>query len=105
MKLYNDIFIRKNLTDQGVVPATGAYTNTPDIIVSGNMPINNPVQYAKDTWEKNPGINPIANSQNYIYVRGKNLAPKKQSGHMALYYTKATLIMYPNQWLNNTLKN
>jgi hypothetical protein len=105
MSMYDDVYIRKNLNDQGEVPATGAYTNSPDIIVSGTMPINHPDQYAKDTWGSDPGVNPVANANNYIYVRGKNLAPGAQSGKMALYFTKASLIMYPSIWLKNQLKN
>jgi len=103
--LYNDIYLRKNLDDKGVVPSSGGYYTSPDIIVSGDLPINNIRDYAKTKWAEDVGVDAVANATNYIYVRGKNLKTDKQNGEIALYYTKASLIMYPSIWINNQLKN
>lgn len=103
--LYNDIYLRKNLDDNGFVPSSGSCCSSPDIIVSGVSPINNVKDYAQTTWAQDVGVNPVANATNYIYVRGKNLKPDKQDGKIALYYTKASLIKYPSIWINNQLKN
>jgi len=66
---------------------------------------NSQRDYAKTTWTKDIGVNTVANATNYIYVRGKNLKTDKQDGEIALYYTKASLIMYPSIWIHNQLKN
>jgi len=104
MPQYDDILIRKNLDDQGIVPASGGYTSSPDIIPVGMMPINDPQGFAERTWTQDPGVDLTANAQNYIYMRGKNLAPGAEDGKMALYYTKASLLLYPSLWLKNQLK-
>ena len=104
MPMYDDILIRKNLGDQGFVPATGSYTSSPDIIPVGMMPVNDPQGFAERTWNQDPGVDLTANAQNYIYMRGKNLAPGAEAGNMALYYTKASLLLYPSLWLKNQLK-
>lgn len=103
--MYDDIYLRKNLYDNGSVPSGGDYYWSPDIITSGQFPINDIKKYAKDTWMQDVGVNSVARATNYVYVRGKNLKQERQHGKVSLYYSKASLIMYPSNWIKNPLKN
>lgn len=103
--LYDDIYIRKSLSDQGLVPAdaSAGYCNSPDIVPTGTQPLSD-VSVLKDNWNKDIGKDIVKNGQNYIYLRGKNLAAGAESGNFSLYYTPASLIMYPFKWLENRLE-
>ncbi|NJB69432.1 hypothetical protein GGQ74_003134 [Desulfobaculum xiamenense] len=101
---YTDVFIRKNLNDAGNVPSDGGTTGCPDIIPVGLQPVDDPVKKFTDNWSQDPGQDLVANGRNFIYVRGKNLGTTTRSADFVLNYTKATLVPYPDQWLQNTLK-
>ena len=104
-KQWDDILIRDSLSDTGKYPTSGTLSHSPDIIPFGTSPIQDPTTLIDAThWEKDLGKNLTANATNYLYVRGENLANKAQTGNMYLYYSKASLLLYPNQWATNGLK-
>lgn len=103
---YDDIFLRADFGDTGSVPATGLLSTSPDIIPSGIAPIADPVKVFTDNYA-NTGANGkdlVANAQNYVYMRGKNLHNGPESGTLQLYYSPASLLLYPNLWSQNQLK-
>ncbi|MBP2134344.1 hypothetical protein J2128_002310 [Methanomicrobium sp. W14] len=98
MTTYNDIYIRDNFGDTGVIPSTGIPYQSPDII---------PFQDKTLTWDKanssykgpHIGKSIINNGVNNIYVRAKNLGDKEVSGStVSLYYSKASLFLLPVKW-------
>jgi hypothetical protein len=105
MAQWNDVYLRANLSDDGQYPRAGTLSDCPDIIPSGIYPTENPQQYfLVDNWNKDIGKDLTAKMQNYIYIRAKNLAGKTQTGKLFLYYSKASLLLYPNFWKNNLIK-
>ncbi len=101
---YNDIFLRANLGDNGSVPATGTLSTSPDIIPYGLAPVNNPVSFFTNNYSQDVGKDLTANAQNYLYMRGKNLMNGPETGTLALYYSPASLLLYPDMWQQNQLK-
>ena len=92
--LYNDMYIRDNLSDIVQVPATGGASRSPDIIPAGPMPTTDPQEtYGPSRWLTDPGKNIQANQFNYIYVRAMNLAMGTGQGSIYLYYCKASLLL------------
>lgn len=103
MTTYNDIFIRDNFGDSGVIPSTGNPWQSPDII---------PYQSGILTWGQvtstyptGPDLGkPIVNQGlNNIFVRAKNLQQSgTETGSALLYYSKASLLLLPDQWIQVT---
>ncbi|KZL12947.1 hypothetical protein PsAD2_03774 [Pseudovibrio axinellae] len=105
MATWDDVYFRNSLDDdQGTYPVNGS-SSCPDIIPWGPEPLANPGTYLSEnydqTWNRalTPGI------RNYVYLRAKNLKNAAQSGHVNLYYSKASLLMYPSFWTENVLAN
>jgi hypothetical protein len=97
---YDDIYFRDNFDDDGTVPSRGYPYWSPDII---------PVRNATLTWTQisstynsgtDIGKDIINGGVNNIYVRAKNLnTTNTSSGTVALYYSKASLLMLPTRWI------
>lgn len=104
MSVYTDLFLRANLQDTGSIPATGTPSSSPDIIPYGTAPVNDPGKFFSDNYGSDVGQNLLANAQNYIYVRSKNLGTVAEAGTVSLYYAKASLLLYPSLWQNNILQ-
>ncbi|MBB3053760.1 hypothetical protein [Mucilaginibacter gotjawali] len=102
MATYNGIFMRSSLNQLNTIPRPGAQSNSPDIIPYGIFNPDDPQKYFKDTYEQDVGKLLEANKTNYIYLRGKNYAAQDidDSGdnRPRLYWTKASLLSYPNKW-------
>lgn len=105
MATWDDVYFRNNLQDdKGAYPVSGS-SSCPDILPWGPEPLADPVTYLADrygqTWNRAliPGI------RNYIYLRAKNLKDASQNGHVNLYFSKASLLMYPSYWTDNVLAN
>ena len=100
MAQYNDIYIRDNFGDTGVIPSSGNPYSSPDIIPMQSGTLTG--AQLESTWpgpdQGKPIVSPGANN---IYVRGKSLLPVGQSdsGTASLYYARASLILLPNQWV------
>jgi len=94
MSIYNDLYSRDTFGDTGVVPSTGNPCMSPDII---------PLQSGTLAWPQvqtsynGPDMGlPIKNgSPNNIYVRAKNLNSAAGAGTVALFYTKASVLLVP----------
>jgi len=107
MATYNGIFLRSSLNQQNTVPRPGAQSNSPDIIPYGIFtPPSDPQQYFRDTYEQDVGKALEANKTNFIYLRGKNYSTQeiddKGETRPHLYWTKASLLTYPNKWTELT---
>jgi C1A family cysteine protease len=96
--------MRDNLGDQGQIPGSGSACTSPDIIPNGTTPVSNPQTYFSVNWYQDVGQNISQGVNNYIYTRAKNQTiTGANSGQIYLYYTPASLILWPNQWCNNKL--
>lgn len=104
MSQYDDVLIRDNLSDSGTIPSKGALSHSPDIIPYGLAPVNDPQTFFSGNYSSDVGKSLVANARNYCYVRGKNLDNNSTSGSFYLYYSKASLLLYPDQWQNNALQ-
>ncbi|HWZ16074.1 MAG TPA: hypothetical protein VNW95_12620 [Mucilaginibacter sp.] len=100
---YNDLFLRDNLGDTGSVPATGAISSSPDIIPYGQSPVTDPATFFTGNYGSDVGKDLVARAQNYIYMRAKNLAAGAETGSFSLYYSPASLLLYPSLWQSNIL--
>lgn len=96
--------MRDNLSDQGQIPGSGSAYSSPDIIPSGTMPVADPQTYCSSNWYQDLGKSVSQGVNNYIYTRAKNQTiTGGNSGKIYLYYTPASLILWPEQWRNNKL--
>lgn len=103
MPQYTDIFARDNFGDTGVIPSSGNPYQSPDIIPlqGGQMTVAQAVSSYNGPDQGLPIISPGVNN---IYVRAKNLWPTgTESGAAALYYSKASLLLLPTNWLSNSV--
>lgn len=104
MTKWNDVYSRSTLNDSGTSPRPGTAAS-PDIIPYGLSPIDNPGDFfVVKNWDKDLGKTLDARIMNYIYFRASNLAGKEQTGKLYLYYSQASLLLYPNLWEKNVLK-
>lgn len=102
--MYDDLFFRSNLSDVGQLPSPPLAYESPDIIPAGIYPTNNPQDFFSGNYNQDVGQNLVTGGPNYIYLRTRNLAPGAEGGKVSLYYTPASLLLYPNKWQNNELK-
>jgi hypothetical protein len=98
---YNDIFLRANFQDTGVIPRGGLMYCSPDIIPYGSKPVDPKI--FKDDWNKDFGMNVQSNMPNYIWVRAQNLKSGPAKGNAYLYWSKASLILLPHLWKKNQI--
>jgi hypothetical protein len=100
MPMYNDIYARDGLTDNGNIPYTGATAcYSPDIIPQQQT--QQPLSWFGTNWTSDPGLNVIAGVNNYVYVRGKNLATTAGTGSVFLYCAPSSLLLNVSYWSNN----
>lgn len=106
MTEYNGILVRQNLTDQGIIPRTGGWTASPDVIAAGVTPIANPEEVfaTESSYKTDPTEPMVEKAANYIYLRGKNLSTTPVTGTARVFYAPHSLFLYPQQWINNPLK-
>lgn len=102
MQQWQDIYFRANQNDEGMYPTSGCLSSCFDIITR-QEPLDDPSSLINDDWNKNGSQDLNARMNNYIYVRGKNLAEKTQTGQVYLYYSPAKLLLYPNFWGENII--
>jgi len=97
MTVYNDLYIRDNFGDTGVIPSTGNPYQSPDIIPYQNGTLD--WNTANSTYN-GPDIGKaiINNGVNNIYVRAKNLNTVPGAGTTNLYYANASLFLLPKTW-------
>lgn len=102
-EMYNDVFMRKNLNDKGDYPATGAWTQSPDIIPNGITLIPDPVTTLTNSWNSDIGKETVLYQQNYYYVRGKNLFNGPRTAKFELYFCPSNLFLFPSLWVENQM--
>jgi hypothetical protein len=101
--MYNDVYVRKNLGDTGMVPASGGWTQSPDIIPNGTTLIHDTVKTLTDSWNSDVGQPTVLNQQNYFYVRAKNLHDGPQEATFELYYCPRSLFLFPSLWCESIM--
>ncbi|WP_296595116.1 C1 family peptidase [Phenylobacterium sp.] len=102
--LYGDIYQRDNLQCVGQTPAPSPPSASPDIIPYGTTPPADPqAQFGASGWRQDQGKSLIQGVQNSIYVRALNLSAAAQTAQAYLYYSPASLLLWPSQWRNNAL--
>lgn len=95
---YDDIYVRDNFGDTGVVPSNGVPYQSPDIVRYQNQILTWPLVSSSYSGS-DIGKAIVAPGQNNIYVRAKNLLQTgTETGSVALSYAKASLLLLPNQW-------
>jgi hypothetical protein len=102
--LYDDLFFRSNLSDYGQLPSPPLAYESPDIIPAGIYPTNDPRTFFANNYNQDVGQNLVTGGPNYIYLRTKNLSNGPENGKVSLYYTPASLLLYPNKWKDNAIK-
>lgn len=103
MGQYKGILVRQNLQDTGSVPRTGGWTACPDLIPYGTEPVQQPTDFFRSNYNQDVGKVLVANAENYVYVRGKNLTDSPLTGTARLFYAPQNLFLYPSVWLQNTM--
>lgn len=94
---YNDLYVRDNFSDAGVIPSSGSAYYSPDIIPyqSGALAFS----LAQSAYAgPDLGKNIVLHGVNNIYVRAKNLNSAAGSGSVQLYWALFSLILTPNRW-------
>lgn len=98
MTTYNDIFVRDNFGDAGVIPSIGNPYQSPDIIPYQNNILT--VAQAVSTYSgPDLGKTIVQQGLNNIYVRAKNLGSSASGGTVGLSYANSSLILLPTQWV------
>lgn len=101
--VYTDVMLRDNLQDFGQAKVTGSVCASPDIIPVGLDALDNPQKKLTESWFQDIGQNLTANANNVIYLRGISHNSRKTKAKFYLYYSKASLLLYPDQWKNNLI--
>ncbi len=102
--LYNDLFMRDNLADIGQIPSPPPAYSSPDIIPYGDLPVADPVTFFKGNYGQDVGKDIYKDQYNYIYTRAKNLAQGPEAGKIHLYYSRASLLLWPSLWSANVIQ-
>jgi len=100
MSNYTDVFMRDSLSDPGTIPSPGnnPYTS-PDIIPHSQVADPN-ASFGGSNYNTDFGQNIESGQYSFIYARYKNLGSTAQSGIIKLYWSKTSLVMFPNTWKN-----
>lgn len=102
--IWNDVYMRKNFQDSGVIPSNGGWTNSPDIIPNGTNLISDPVNTLTNNWNgPDVGKATVLYQPNYFYVRAKNLSAVATMAKMELFYCPSHLFLFPSLWRDNQL--
>lgn len=98
--VFNGLYMRPNIDNGGVVPATGALCTCPDIWIAGTTPVAN-FQTALATTNSYATASPAQVQQglpNYMYVRAQNGSASVQSASVQLYALPCAVIQWPASW-------
>ncbi|MFV1974512.1 MAG: hypothetical protein ACC651_02125 [Candidatus Scalindua sp.] len=104
INFYDDLFMRDSLNDMGTIPSPDrSVCYSPDIIPVGKGPLANPLALIENDWNRQVGQDILQGYNNYIYARGKNLAPNKAEGNIYLYYAPSSILLRPQDWKYNSI--
>lgn len=99
---YQGLLIRDNFQDNGINPPVGDLYMSPDIIPYQNNVLS--WDTASSTYNgPDIGMAVIDNTNNNIYVRGKNIASSPITATVDLYYADASLFLLPSTWIHVVL--
>ena len=104
MAIYEDLYMRARVGDDGTIPLQGNPCHSPDIIPRGTAPVDDPVKEFTGNFDRDVGQNVQVSQLNYIYARGTSNAPGAASGLVYLYYSPASLLNWPSLWRQNGIK-
>lgn len=103
--VYGDAYLRDNLADGGQVPSPSPPSASPDIIPYGTTaPVDPTATLGAAAWTQDLGTTVIQGANNLIYVRALNLYPSAQTVTASLYYSPASLLLWPSQWSKNVIQ-
>jgi hypothetical protein len=100
---YEDLLCRCSLADTGEIPRTPPLEESPDVIPSGAVAVEDPKTYFTGNYEQKVSKPVIAGQQNLIYVRGKNLGELDQNGDVYVYWAPQDQRNDPSVWQRNQL--
>jgi len=97
------ITVRNSMSEGGTTPRP-ATSNSPDILISGDLPYENPSFLTElanyGTYYPNKlkigGVN-------YLYIRGRNYTGAELKGKWTLYFAEPNILLYPYLWERNQL--
>lgn len=97
------ITVRNSIVENGNLPRQ--YTaGSPDIIVSGKLPFEDPSILVDPKNYNNAYENTLyIGFPNFLYVRGKNFGTQKVEGSWNLYWSTPNILLYPYLWEANQL--
>ncbi|WP_139167072.1 hypothetical protein [Chromobacterium sphagni] len=95
---WRGLLCRKNLSDSGLIPARGAYTDSMDIVCNRDVPLD-PKQLIiqwDDVFYKTPQV-----GKNYIYARcqNKDFDGKIRDAQVRMYYSPGGFNTPPSSWV------
>jgi hypothetical protein len=99
MPTFDGVYLRDSLNDTGVVPSPSPNPySSPDIIPYGSDTLTIETMTSAAGYANDLGRALLEDEFNNVYVRGKNLASDSRTGIITLYYSKASLLLLPDQW-------
>lgn len=101
--VYMDVMVRDTLSDFGQAQVSGSVCKSPDIVPAGLNALADPAKELKGQWFKDVGRDLVVNANNVIYLRGISHNPEKSKAKFYLYYSQASLLMYPSQWKDHLI--
>jgi hypothetical protein len=106
---FQKMYMRPNLANGNLVPATGAISSNPDIWPNATQPVPNfQTALAANTGPYSyPTQSPVditLLTDNYIYVRACNGAASAQTNTVTLYYAPSGVVQHPSYWSSNVIQ-
>ncbi len=100
--LVPDIYIRDNTADTGAVPATGAISASPDVILRPVAVADPTASFGQGSGTENStalGFQAEAGQDNFIYVRMKNRGTSDAVNAIArVYWSEVSTLVTPDLW-------
>ena len=106
MALYNDLYLRMSLSDNGTIPRPVTSGSSPDVIPYGNEIVLDPETFFSANYDSyvNKPLLTGTGATNNIYVRVKNYFRKETSGKIYLYYAFDNQLDDPDAWKENIIQ-
>lgn len=96
------ILLRDNLSDTGIVPSTGGFYVSPDLIT--HTQVADPQNYFKDTYGSDVSMPLQSGSMtNFIYARVKNIGTTPIQAFIHSYACLSALFLNPSIWRDTQL--
>lgn len=99
--VFDNLYLRPNLENTGIVPPTGSVVHCPDIWCAGTRPVarhKTALASAESYATMSPELN-IEGKDNYVYVRCRNnTAATVDQTQVQLFYTRASGILWTSNW-------